>query len=306
MRKAFSDTLTRAAAENEKIVFITGDLGFGVFDDFRKKFGPRYLNVGVAEAQVVNTAVGLALEGWRPIIYSIAPFVTARPYEQIRFGIAYHRLPILVIGAGGGFTYAKSGVTHHAPDDLLLMSALPGMTVVSPGGPDEIRSLMPQLLALSGPSYMRVGKFGEPDVGCSAPAIVGKARRLFDGKGMAIITVGDIVTAVKPAVETLRSKENLHPALYHFHTVKPLDTEALREISAGYELAVIVEECVPQGGLFNEVCRWKAECDSPLKLSRLGAPDAFILGSPGREELRKRIGVDAAAVNARCRAYFKK
>lgn len=305
MRRAFSDTLLKIAKENGKIVFITGDLGFKVFDEFIGKYGRRYINTGVAEAQLINTAVGLALEGWRPIAYSIAPFCTARPYEQIRFGVAYHRLPVMIVGAGGGFTYAQAGVTHHAPDDLALMSALPGMTVVAPGGPDELERLMPQMLELESPSYMRVGKFGEPKVGGDSPVILGKARKLKDGEKVAVLTLGDIAPHIRAAVETLHAM-GYSPGLFHFHTIKPLDVDIFAEINAKYKHVVVLEECIPQGGLFEKLCHWKAMNNSSLKLSRFGAPDGFILGSPSREELRARIGVNPESLCNTCINIFDK
>ncbi|MFA6103043.1 MAG: transketolase C-terminal domain-containing protein [Victivallaceae bacterium] len=305
MRRAFSDTLVNVAKKDSRIIFLTGDLGFQVFDEFIEKFGARYVNTGVAEAQLVNAAVGLALEGWRPIIYSIAPFVTARPYEQIRFGIAYHNLPVMIVGAGGGFTYARAGVTHHSPDDLALMSALPNMTVVAPGGPDELEVLMPKMLLLEGPSYLRVGKFGEPNVGSNSPIALGKARPLIKGEKVAILTLGDIVSDIKPEIERLHAN-GIKPGLFHYHTIKPLDTNSFSEIEAEYEQAIVLEECIPQGGLFQQLCCWKATTNATLQLKRYGAPDSFVLGNPTREELRQRIGVDAPSLGCICKSIFEK
>lgn len=297
MRKAFSDTLVNVAKNDPKLIFLTGDLGFQVFDDFIKQFPERYVNVGVAEAQLINTAVGLALEGWRPIAYSIASFSTARPFEQIRFGVSYHNLPVMVVGAGGGFTYANAGVTHHAADDLALMGLLPGMSVVTPGGPDELRELMPQLLKLKGPSYLRVGKFGEPEIGHDSPIMLGKARKLINGTEVAVITSGDIVSDIYPKIRELTGS-GLNPALYHFHTVKPADRACFDEITNNFSIAVVIEESIPQGGLYNAICTWKAETNSTLRIIRRGAPDAFVLGNPGREELRRRIGVDGESLKS--------
>jgi len=292
MRKAFSETLVNVAKEDSTVIFLTGDLGFQIFDEFIAQFPARYVNVGVAEAQLINTAVGLALEGWRPIVYSIAPFATARPFEQIRFGIAYHNLPVMVVGAGGGFTYAKAGVTHHAADDLALMGVLPGISIVVPGGPDELRELMPQMLKLQGPSYLRVGKFGEPEIGNVSAIMLGKARKLIDGEKVAVITTGDIVSGIYPMLRDL-NLTGLNPALYHFHTVKPADRDCFDEIANRYAIAIIIEESIPQGGLYHEMCVWKTESNSRLKIIRRGAPEGFILGNPGREELRCRLGIDA-------------
>jgi transketolase len=305
MRKAFSDTLIKVAEKDPRIIFLTADLGFQVFDGYRELYPGRYINVGVAEAQLVNASVGLALEGWRPIIYSIAPFMVCRPFEQIKLGISYHNLPILIVGAGGGFTYCKAGITHHAPDDLALISTLPNINIYTPGGPDELCELMPQILSLDNPSYMRVGKFGEPDVGYEVPVINGKARKLSDGKHIAVISVGEIVSEVSAALRDLR-KDDMMPAHFHFHTIKPFDETAIEEIDKSFESVLIVEESIPQGGIYSEICRWKAEQNSPLKIYRRGAPDSYILGSPDRKELRTLLKMDSDSIKKMIEDLFRK
>ena len=118
MRRAFADSFTKAAKADPSIAFITGDLGFQVFDEFEKEFPGRYINAGVAEAQMIYTAAGMAVEGYRPIAYSIASFATGRPFEQIRYCIAYPKLPVMLVGAGRGYLYSTSGVSHHEGDEL--------------------------------------------------------------------------------------------------------------------------------------------------------------------------------------------
>ena len=129
---------------------ITGDLGFQVFDAFQAKFNGRYVNVGVAEAQMICTAAGMAMAGWRPVAYSIASFATARPFEQIRYCVAYPKLPVMVVGAGRGYLYSTSGVSHHAPDDLALMTRLAGHDRRDPGDPVELAQLLPQFSSWTG------------------------------------------------------------------------------------------------------------------------------------------------------------
>jgi transketolase len=300
MRRAFADSLFKMAEMNDRVVFLTGDLGFEVFDDFRRRFGPRYVNVGVAEAHLMDAAAGLALEGFRPVAYSIASFATGRPFEQIRVSIAYHALPVVVVGAGGGYTYASSGVTHHAADDLGLMSLLPGMTVVAPGSPKELADLMPQLFQIPGPSYLRIGKFGEPDYPAAEPAVIARARLIRDGSRVAVLTVGDIVSEAVAAAAELQS-EGISPVLYQIHTVKPLDTATLERLAGRTRTWVVVEEHLPTGGLFDAVSRWATDTLHPLRLVRLGAPDGFVFGNPHREALRCRIGIDRASIAAACR-----
>ncbi|UCF92603.1 MAG: hypothetical protein JSW39_00155 [Desulfobacterales bacterium] len=300
MRRAFEETLYQLAAQDERVIFLTGDLGYQVFDRFQRKFGRRYVNVGVAEAQLVNAAAGLAAEGWRPVAYSIAAFATARPYEQIKISVCYPHLPVIIVGAGGGFTYASSGVTHHAADDLALMCTLPGMSVVAPGCPDELRQLMPQMVSAARPFYLRIGKFGEKDYKGATEATLGQARRIRDGQRIALISTGDIASEVLEAVTALEA-EGIVPLFYQFHTVKPLDLEAIEELSRRVAAIVVVEEHGLYGGLFSGLCHIKAMHNYDFKLYRLGAPDEFILGNPSRREIRSRLGVDAKAVRQTCR-----
>lgn len=299
MRRAFSETLTALAAEDPRIAFITGDLGFQVFDEFEKRFGKRYINVGVAEAQMVYTAAGMAIEGWRPIAYSIASFATARPFEQIRYCLAYPGLPVVLVGAGRGYLYSTSGVSHHAGDDLCLMTSLPGMTVVAPGDPTEVRELLPQLVAKGGPSYFTVGKFGEPTYVGEEPAVLGKARRLRSGERVAILSTGEIANEVLKAVEMLK-EQKIFPAVYQYHTVKPLDTETLSLLAQEMDSLLVVEEHLPQGGLWAAVCQWHATAYEPPRMRRIGVQDQFVLGNLKQDELRRRFGLDAKGIASVC------
>jgi len=305
MRKAFADTLIGLASEDPRVIFLTGDLGFGVFDEFSDRFGPRYVNVGVAEAAMVCAAAGLALEGWRPVAYSIASFATARAFEQIRISLAYHQLPVVIVGAGGGYNYAASGVTHHAADDLGLMSLLPGMTVVAPGDPSEVTQLLPQVFQQPGPAYFRIGRYGEPTYPAEEPAVLGRARLLTQGERVGILSTGDSALAVSDAVQALR-KEGISPIAYQMHTVKPLDIATLERLAKQVETIVTVEEHVPLGGLGDAVGSWLTGLDEGPKLVRLGPPDGLVLGNPRQEELRRRLNYDARGIADACRSAWIK
>jgi transketolase len=304
MRRAFAETLIRLASETPRIIFLTGDLGFQIFDSFRERFGPRYVNVGVAEAQMVCAAAGLALEGWRPITYSIASFMTARAFEQIRVNVCYPRLPVVIVGAGGGYGYASSGVTHHAADDLALMSVLPGMTVIAPGDPNEVAQLLPQAMQLPGPAYFRIMGGGEPRLDTDTPILLGRARELRKGDRIAILCTGDMSSIVMKALETLKP-EKIFPAVYHIHTVKPLDTAGLDQIAERVEMIIVVEEHVPLGGLGAAVSAWKVRNEKKTRIARLGPPDALAMGNPKRTELQQRWHYDALAIADACRGAWK-
>ena len=301
MRKAFAESLFQAAEADDRVIFLTADLGFGTFDAFQGRFGARYVNVGVAEAQLVCAAAGLALEGWRPIIYSIASFATGRPFEQIRVCLGYHRLPVVVVGAGGGYTYAGSGVTHHAGDDLGLMSLVPNMTVVAPGDPNEVTQLLPQMLKLDGPSYLRIGKYGEPTYQAEAPITLGLGRVLREGQGLALLCTGQISATVIEAVDALRT-EGIAPAVYQFHTVQPLDLDSLERISSRVHSIVVIEEHLPVAGLFAAVSAWRASREGGPRVVRLGPPHALLLGNPTVDEMRQRLGISAAEISNACRS----
>ena len=300
MRKAFAESLLRAAEADPRVIFLTGDLGFGTFDAFQARFGPRYINVGVAEAQLVCAAAGLALEGWRPIIYSIASFATGRPFEQIRVNLGYAALPVVVVGAGGGYTYASSGVTHHAAEDLGLMSLVPNMTVVAPGDPQEVSQLLPQLLKLDGPSYFRIGKYGEPAYDAETPAILGRGRRLRHGNDVALVCTGQIASVVLDAVDSLKH-EGVTPAVYQFHTLQPLDTSLLDSLGERVHTIVVVEEHLPVGGLAAAVSAWRTPRQSGPRVVRMGPPHALVFGNPTINEMRERLGFDSRAIADVCR-----
>jgi len=305
MRKAFADTLLRVAEENPKVAFLTGDLGFQVFDPFREKFGGRYLNVGVAEAQLICCAAGMALEGWRPVAYSIASFLTGRAFEFIRVSVAYPGLPVVVVGAGGGYTYAASGITHHAAEDLALMSLLPGFTVVAPGDSTEVTALLPQVMQLPGPAYFRVGRYGEGTFEAEEPCVLGRARLVASGRRVLIATTGDMAVVVSKALKLLKSTA-IEPIVYQFHTVKPLDTRTLDRIAPEIEAILVVEEHYPQGGLAAAIAAWRITRSEPMEFVRLGPPDRLALGNFQREQLRKKLQFDSEAIVQMCRNLWEK
>jgi transketolase len=303
MKFAFIEALSAAAADDPAIVLLTGDLGFQIFDRFAERFGPRFVNVGVAEAQMTLAAAGMAHVGLRPVTYSIASFATARCFEQIKLAVAYEGLPVTIVGAGGGYAYSHSGVTHHAGEDLALMAALPGMTVVAPGDCREVAALLPQVMKLDGPCYFRIGRGKEPDVACDEPAVLGKARLLQTGQKVAVVSCGEALGELAAALALLAA-EGIRPLAYQMHTVKPLDTPLLDRIAATVDTVVVVEEHVTSGGLADAVARWAARRPGGPVVAAVSVGDAFVLGSPHTTEFRAAYGLDAAGIAAAVRSAF--
>ena len=303
MRRAFSDTLVKIATEDDRVIFLTGDLGFQVFDEFCERFPGRYVNVGVAEAHLVDCAAGMALEGWRPVVYSIASFMTGRAFEQLRIMASYHDLSMVVVGAGGGYTYGSSGITHHAKEDLGLMSLLPNFAVVAPGDPGEVHALLPQLVARKGPSYIRIGRFGEPSYAASEPVQLGKARLLRPGSRVVVVSTGGQAVQAIQAWELLKAEGNA-PIALQMHTIKPLDTEALDRHCEGISAILVVEEHSPIAGLGAAISTWSAMRQHPIRVMRLGPGDELALGNAHQHELRQRLGYDTGHIIAACRALW--
>jgi len=162
MRTAFIQELVVLARTNPSIFLVVGDLGYSVVDAFAREFPDRYLNAGVAEQNMTGLAAGLASEGYHVFTYSIANFPTFRCAEQIRNDIAYHGLPVTVVSVGGGLAYGSLGYSHHAVQDMALLRSFPGMTLAAPGDPVETRAALRYLCEHPRPSYLRLGKAGEP------------------------------------------------------------------------------------------------------------------------------------------------
>ncbi len=162
MRNAFFDELVTLAHRHDNIALVTGDLGYGVIEEFAETFPDRFINAGVAEQNMTGLAAGMASEGYHVFTYSIANFPTFRCAEQIRNDVAYHDLPVTVVVVGGGLSYGNLGYSHHAVQDYALMRTMPGMRIAAPGDPLETRAALRHLVGNPGPSFLRLGKVGEP------------------------------------------------------------------------------------------------------------------------------------------------
>jgi transketolase len=286
MRRALNEFLIDTVSKNSKVIFITGDLGFGVFDEFQKKFPSNYINAGIAESNMVAVACGLAAEGFTPIVYSIASFMTSRPYEFIKILSGYNQFPIIIIGAGGGLSYAKSGGTHHALDDLGLMLGIPNMQVFTPAGPTELKNLLSKSIFEKKSSYFRIGKFGEIDVtdGVNSPA------ELIRGHKIALLSHSNITFSLLEVAKKINSEHTEILGLYHFSSIRPLNNESVKIIVENYEYVVIVEEHWTSGSLYSEILFLVNDLQVNSKIFRLGPPNKFIHEIFDEVNLRKKFG----------------
>lgn len=276
MRNAFLDTLYELALHDERIMFITGDLGFRVVEKFMENRPNQFLNAGVAEQNMTGIAVGMAFSGHICCTYSIANFPTLRCLEQIRNDICYHDANVKVVSVGGGFAYGAMSVTHHAMEDLGVMRCLPNLTVIAPGDPVETRAATRAIVAHKGPVYLRLGKAGEPTVHPGEISFqIGKAIRCREGDDVTLISTGGMLWTAVQAAEKLAT-DGIQTRVLSMHTLKPLDEEAVLAAARTTGAVLTLEEHSIVGGLGSAVAELFAEqLDLKVAFKRLGVPNAF-------------------------------
>lgn len=292
MRNTFAQELTVLAAEDPRLIVLSGDIGNRLFDDFKLVAPERFYNCGIAEANMTGVAAGMALTGFRPVTYTITPFAVVRCLEQIRVDVCYHGLPVIIAGTGSGLSYAELGPTHHSLDDVAFMRALPGMTVVCPCDQTEVRLALRAALRQDGPVYLRLGKKGEPDLHEGDPDFCfGKAITLRHGTDTCILSSGPITSVALSAADLL-AQQGVSVRVESVHTIKPLDTGLLQELAASYKVVAVLEEHGLIGGLGSAVSEWLTDQQiNTLSLLRFGTPDRFMETIGSQEYARALFGL---------------
>ena len=299
MRNAFIRGLTALAGRDDRVVLLSGDLGYKIFDDFAARFPGRFINAGVAEQNMVGVATGLALEGFRPFVYSIATFVTLRCFEQIRDDVCYNAVPVTIVGVGGGFSYGANGPTHHATEDIAIMRALPNMSVVCPGDPLEAELAVAAAASHEGPLYLRLGRAGEPVVHRGPPGLeIGLSIKVREGRDVALVSTGGMLPVAVAAADLLEA-ENVSCRIISMHTVKPLDTAALEACCRQTKALFTLEEHSRIGGLGSAVGEWLSDSGKSCKLTCFGTKDRFEDTAGSQDYLRQRQGLSAQQIAQR-------
>ncbi len=296
MRTTFIKTLEKVAARDDSIFLLTADLGFKLFDRFRDAYSERFINVGVAEANMIGIAAGLALSGKNVYCYSIAPFLTMRCLEQIRIDLCYQNLNVKLLGIGGGLVYGLEGTTHHAVEDLAIMRSLPNMTVVAPGDKREAEALANESVRYQGPIYIRLSKEGGIQVHKTTPGLkIGKGFIVKEGAGLTIITAGNLLFTSKSVSDILESK-NVKTTLISMHTIKPLDIKLLERCLKTSKAIFTIEEHSIVGGLGSAVAEVLLELGYKGIFRRFGLPDRYGPYIGKTEYLRKKYRLTPKAI----------
>lgn len=252
MRNAFAKEITNLAVNNKKIILLSGDIGNRLFDEFKQKCKNQFYNCGVAENNMVGVAAGLAKQGFIPFVYTIAPFLVARSYEQIKLDVCYQNLNVKIVGTGAGLSYSRLGTTHHSLDDISLMKNIPNMSVICPGDPVEVKELTNQISKIKKPFYFRLGKKGEPIINKNNNIKISKVNCICKGKNICIISIGNILGVGSELRQELYKKK-INASLYSLHTTSPLNVNELKNIIKNYKIIFLMEEHYYDSGIIRDI-----------------------------------------------------
>lgn len=291
MRNAFVKSILELAKKDERIFLLVADIGTYLLREFRKQFPERFINIGIAEANMIGIAAGLAMTGKISFVYTIAPFVTARCFDQIRIDVCYQNLNIRIVGVGSGVSYGRGGPTHHSLIDIAIMRALPNMTIVSPSDPIEMERIIGITDVYSGPMYIRLPLAGDPIIHQKNYSFsIGKAEILRDGCDLAIIANGVMVYQALKIAERFKEK-GLESKVINMHTIKPIDREIVLKTALEVPLIATMEEHSILGGLGSAIAEILAENSFQGVFRRFGFRDQFCLQYGSKEELYKEYGI---------------
>lgn len=297
MRDNFVRQLSELARNDPGVFLMTADLGFKVLDGFAEEFPNQYLNVGIAEQNMIGLATGMAMDGRTVFCYSIGNFSTLRCLEQIRNDACYHEANVKVVAVGGGFSYGPLGISHHATEDLAIMRALPNITIAVPGDQWEAREVTKALAATPGTCYLRLDKSAAPATARAKEVFyIGKARTIREGSDITLIATGGILGAALEAADSL-VEQGITCRVISMHTIKPFDGDAVLRACRETGGIVTVEEHTIHGGLGSLVAETCMDAGvRPTAFRRIGLRAGFSSIVGAQDYLRREYGMDAKSI----------
>jgi len=304
MRTAFSDTLVRLAKADPKVLLLTGDHGYALFDDFRRECPAQYINAGIAEQNMVGLAAGLARTGFRPFVYGLSAFIPIRVLEQIKLDVAHDELPVVFIGDGAGFVYSHLGTSHQSTEDIACARAIPNLSVYSPADRFEVSACMEMAYQSQSSVYLRMGKSDRGDVHTSAlatnisgllPVKPGKSNALtFIATGSLLRSALDL--AVGPYADV---------AVWSAPIIKPIASHQVATICQQSNALVIFEEHSVYGGLGSAIAEIATEL-APIHILRIGVNDRFSQHCGSYEYLLKEHHLDLSGIEQRLSEFVQR
>ncbi len=301
MRNSFANAFYELARNDPRIYLVVADItaAAGVAS-FQKESPERFLNVGVAEQMMISMCGGLALRGCIPFAYTIATFTIYRPFEQVRVDCAYQNLPVKLVGVGAGVNYSTLGGTHHAQEDVAIMTAVPNMTVLAPCDPAETALVTRECIQVPGPVYLRLGKAGEPDLTSTAPDPfrLGKIRFIKRGADICFLSYGPVTKTAVEVANRIEKEKGKSCAVVSVHSLKPLDKTGIQEVLAQFPIVVVLEEHAPHGGLGSRVKEIAWDSGAQCRLKAFSLRDEFIHVYGSHTDLLKAHGLDSETIYA--------
>ena len=305
MRLAFCRALVELAADDPRILLLTGDLGYTVLEPFAETFPDRFFNLGVAEQNMMGVATGLAEAGFIPFVYSIATFASLRPYEFIRNGPVLQQLRVRIAGVGGGFEYAHAGPTHHGLEDVGVMRIQPGLTVLSPADHQQARAAVLATWDLPGPVYYRLGKDDKTVVpGLEGRFTLGQVEVVANGDDLLLLTFGSIASEAAKAANAL-ADEGISTMVVIVSSFNPIRVEELARILGRFRLVMTVEAHYVTGGLGSLVAEVIAERGLSCQLMRCGVRELSVV-SGSQDYAHRMHGLSSDQVANTARAALRK
>lgn len=303
-RMLAGEAVFEIAQKSDKIFGVTSDVG-GSFRKFRELYPKQYVDTGIAEQNATGIAAGLAIEGFKPYIIGMIPFITMRAFEQVRTDICYQNLPVTIIGTGGGLV-STGGATHNAMEDVAIMRTLANMSVVSVSDPNMIRLLIHKSFDWQGPLFIRQAG-GKSDRIIYEPGSydveIGKGITARPGKDATIFAHGGSVVDALDAAEGLAG-EGYDVRVIDMYSIKPIDKELIFTAVRETKNIVVAEDHLKRGGLFSAIAEVLLEEGlSPEKCKALGVPDVYAAYGPG-EELREKYGYGITAIKETIRGFL--
>lgn len=302
MRDAFCHALVDLAVADPRILLLTGDHGYSLFDRFRARCPAQYLNVGVAEQNMVGMAAGLARIGFRPFVYALAAFVPIRTVEQIKLDIAHDGLPVVLIGDGAGMVYSHLGTSHQSFEDIACTRAISGLSILSPADAEEMSASMALAYRCQAPVYLRMGKtdLGSVHTTRLAALPLGQPLKVRSGERREVVML-----ATGSMVATSISLSDAHYGcdVWSVPCIKPIDAEAIVGISRGCRALVVLEEHSVLGGLGSAVAEIVSEAGGGRVL-RIGIRDRFSHHCGSYDYLLGEHGLDVASIRERIDAFM--
>ena len=308
MRGTFIKTLEDVMESNDKVILILMDIGAFSFKHIKNKFPDRILNFGITEAASMSIAVGLALESWIPVCYTIAPFITSRCFDQIRVGVGYHHANVKIVGIAAGMSYGDLGCTHHAIEDIALLRSVPGMTVISPADSHQTNLATREALNHVGPTYLRLMLDVETIPECVTQKFdIGKGSIIKNGNDISIIATGEVIKEAILASKELE-KIGVSTEIVNISTIKPIDKDLIKKIVKDKKFIITIEEHSIIGGLGSAVAETILEfgVNKNLYFERIGINDTFVNKYGTKPELYKLFGLDSKNIYSRIKNLLKK